>query len=83
MSIDPYRQPDPVEPTPATKFNAGLNAFSTGSTLVFGLIFVVAGVGILLWGLVSSESFMVPLGAITLLLGAVRLLPLLRRWRNR
>ncbi len=79
MSIDPYSEPE--KPDNFGRVQTVLGVISSSTTALVGTAFVVAGVGILIWGAFSSEPFLLPMGALVLLLGAARLLPLLLRRR--
>ena len=73
---------DPPKPDTFTRVQGVLGVISSSLTGLIGAAFVVAGVGILIWGAFSSEPFLLPMGALVLLLGAARLLPLLMRRRR-
>ena len=73
---------DPPKPDTFSSVQNVLGLISGSLTGLVGAAFIVVGVGILIWGAFSSEPFLLPMGALVLLLGAARLLPLLLRRRR-
>ena len=70
---------DPPKPDVFSRAQRVLGLISGSLTGLVGAAFIVVGIGILIWGAFSSEPFILPMGALVLLLGAARLLPLLLR----
>lgn len=77
MSTDPYTEPE--KPDNFGTAQSVLGVISSSLTGLIGAAFIVVGIGILIWGAFSAEPFLLPMGALVLLLGAARLLPLLLR----
>ena len=70
---------DRPKPDAFSRVQNVLGLISGSLTGLVGAAFIVAGIGIVIWGAFSSEPFLLPMGALVLLLGAARLLPLLLR----